>query len=224
MAKRKRRRTAAGILFGVSAVAVGALFCTLTASPPGAAPDSRARLVLTISLAVLLCFAVLVVLAWSRKREQVQIWQQVVSTLNKPPEPDGLSTDPTPGDPHLGQMSQEELQAFAIRLYRVLGYRLFRQEAWENENLLFIMTNPQGEVELLCCLQRKEPVGLGEVTALYAHIADCGAARCFLWAPGGFKKEAAFWARRKPILLAGAREIGRLVQGTQAAVEGKEID
>jgi hypothetical protein len=84
------------------------------------------------------------------------------------------------------------------------------------------MTNPQGETELLGCLQQKEPVGLGEVTALYERLTDCGAARGLLWAPGGFKPEAGFWARRKPLLLAGLPEIDRLVQCTRAAIEGGE--
>jgi hypothetical protein len=223
MAKRKGRQRTAIILFGISAAGAFAMILALSFLPEILAPgdpaprtvaDSRAQIVLISSLVMLSCFAGLVLLASNRKREQMQIWRQVASVFEEPARISQNSPNPL-----IEGLSQEELQELAVQLYRELGYRLVRGSAGASDPALFLMANPEGENELIGCVQRDRPVGLGEVCDLYAKMDHYEARRCALWAPGGFKQEAASWAQRKPILLAGQREIAGLVEYVMKAIE-----
>jgi hypothetical protein len=204
MAKQKRRRLAAGILFGGSGIAATGIFLVLVFFPELPA-ENRARIILYACLAILGCFAGLVLLAQIQKREQIHKWRRIISILYDPARKAAISNPSS-----LPQIDPQEMEEFAVQLYRKLGYRLLQRDSSQEGDILFYMLNPDGQIELFLCIQRNEPASLGEVCALYETMSQCGAKRCALWSAWGYKTEAAFWARGKPILLADQEAVARM--------------
>ncbi len=204
MAKKKSRRIAAGIFFGGSAIATLGLFFVLIFASRIAA-EYRARMVLYTCLAILGGLLGLIALAEMRQREQVRTWRKVISILY-----DQAKKGTNPDHPPLPQDDAREMEKFALCLYQKLGYRLLQREPRQGVDRLIFLVNPDGELELLQFTNPDEPASLGEVCALYEAMSRCGARRSVLWSPHGYKKEAAFWVKDKPILLADREAVAKI--------------
>jgi hypothetical protein len=215
MANRKRRRIAVRFLFGVSIVAFVATALALSLWR-GIPQKYRSPMMLSSSLAFFLGFTGLSLMAWERKRGKAQTWRRAMSIWKEP------TTDSENADTSIPiPLAPEDLDRFVIQLYHRLGYRTFHQECNTNGEKIHWMINPDGEIELIQCIQRDTLIGLREVCDLQERLSVLGAKECTLWAPGGFSQDAVFWTHGKSIQLAGRQDLNRWVK-TIYELEGKE--
>jgi hypothetical protein len=201
MANRKYRRIAVRFLFGISIVAFVATALALSLWR-GIPQKYRSQMMLSSSLAFLLGFTGLSLMAWDRKRGNAKTWRHAMA-LWKERSRNRATIDtliPLP-------LSPEALDRFVIQTYHRLGYRTLRQESTINGEIIHWMINPDGDIELIQFIQRDMPIGLREVCDLHERISESGAKECTLWAPGGFSQDAIFWTHGKPIVLADRQEL-----------------
>jgi restriction endonuclease Mrr len=112
--------------------------------------------------------------------------------------------------------SPEQLESFAVELFRRMGYRVVHTGRSGDHGVDVHLTNPNGQVELVQCKQWFRRVGEPEVRELVGAMAHEHAVRCYLLAPGGFSAAAYRWVKHwknsDRIVLADEEEINRLVQ------------
>ncbi len=217
MAKRKHRKIAASFLFGISVIAFVTTALTLGLLQ-GISQNVRAQMMLSTSLALFVCFAGLSFLAWDGKRVQIQTWRRAFAVW-KERASQGVYLAKLVPIP----LTPQALEKFTVSIFLKLGYRLIRQDCSRSGQKIHRMLNPEGQIELIQCIQRSTPVGLSEVCDLFERMCEAGARGCTLWAPGGFNRNAIFWAQGKPILLADRQEISRFVEAIFETIGDEEF-
>jgi hypothetical protein len=170
--------------------------------------ESRALVVMAISLGIIGCFAGLISLSafrrWLRKRtwqRAMVLWNEISQARN------------TPKFILMENLSEDELRQLAIHIYSRMGYRMLNRDG---EDGCLQLINPYGKKELIACKQQPDPIKLHHVYSLELEMKRTKAVRGFFWAPAGFTNEAMDWVVRRSIVLADQNEIGRLVDCAHA--------
>ena len=109
-------------------------------------------------------------------------------------------------------MSDIELEKFAARVYKKMGYRVQHVGETGDHGVDVMLVNPKNQKEVVQCKQWNKPVGEPVIRDLYGTMGHEGAIRGWLWAPRGFSVSARKWARGKGIELVDDKEIGHLIE------------
>ncbi len=115
----------------------------------------------------------------------------------------------------LGRLSPEAFKIFAAVLFRMRGYQATVVQRSES-GADIVLENPKGERELVLCGARNDrPLGEFVVRDLHAAIvADEKAVRGYVFAVGGFTREARSWANARDIRLIDGVHLMRAVAAT----------
>ena len=215
MSKQRFRFGPPELIFALAALFfLGGLFAL--GFPQFYSTENRARIILTSSLVLIFCFALLVSIQLYRKQRRAREWRQIMAAWVAEKEAGEI-----PIHDLAAHLSQGALVRLAAQVYTRMGYRVYDPQDNEHLSCKIQLLNPEGQLELLFCIQEDHPLGLREVSQFHAALIREKAERGFIWAPSGFSRAALYWTSTKPIVLADSTEICRLIESKLTQHWGK---
>lgn len=170
-------------------------------------PEHQILFVVVSIGAIFACTVLLIMLIRRKKQARRLAWERAIRALgearNSPVTAEYFST--------LG-LSAKSLEKLAVQTYRQMGYKVVHTGQTGDHGVDAHLTSPNGQVEVVQCKQWNRPVGEREVRDLVGAMVNEKASHGIIWAPGGFSAPAIQWAKGKPITLADAHEISRIIE------------
>ncbi len=144
-----------------------------------------------------------------RERRRKARWQHTVQAWKEPHYAESPNSETM-----ARHLSNGALKHLAIKTFHGLGYRVEGIGEEQEKEIYIKLLNPDGQLEIVQCMQWDEPLGLQQISDLQIVMNLEQAVRGFIWAPGGFTSGAIHWAEHKPIILADGQAIGKLLERT----------
>lgn len=144
----------------------------------------------------------------ARENRRKARWQRAVQTWKETSRAEPL----TNSESMARHLSNGALKHLAIKTFHGLGYRVEDIGEEQEQKIYIKLLNPEGQLEIVQCMQWDEPLGLQQISSLQIVMNLEQAVRGFIWAPGGFTSGAIHWAEQKPIILADGQAIGVLLE------------
>jgi hypothetical protein len=173
--------------------------------------EHRTTFIIWSSLAFIGGFFVLSVYARTIKRKQGYQYQFKQALGN------WMAVYGSGGRPdHRAVLPKGTIDKIALYVFRLDGFRPAAAPRGGVRDILRVV-NAEGQLELIQCWQETTPLGLREIVHFYEALRAEQAVRGEIWAVGGFSKEAADWAARKPIVLVNGKQINEIARSLFAS-------